>query len=162
MEALEALDRSIAINGYHKAYFTRAILHQSTGKPDLALADIEHVLAVQPRNPRALCIRGDCQERMGNDAAALESFNKAIEYDDKEPLFYMKRGMLFSKMKQHQLAIGDLDLAIELNPGSGEAYYCRGMIKQQAGQGPCQDLENALRRRYGRAREAMDRYCRRL
>jgi tetratricopeptide (TPR) repeat protein len=160
MEALEALDKSISINGYHKAYFSRAILHQATGQPELALADIEQVLKVQPHHSRALCIKGDCLERAGKLKEALENYSKAIENDPAESIFYMHRGIVFGKTQQYKLAIGDLDLAIELNPESGEAFYYRAMIKQQTGQGPCSDLETAVRKGYSRAREAMAKLCR--
>lgn len=159
MEALEAFDKSIAINSYQKAYFSRAVLHQATGNTDLALADVEQVLKLQPNNARALCIKGDCMDRKGDTKTALEYYNKAVEIDSREPLFYIKRGIAFGKMKQYSLATGDFDVAILLQPSSGEAYYFRGMIKYQAGQSPCEDLRNALQRKYQRANEAYNSLC---
>jgi len=159
MEALEALDKSIAINDYYKAHFTRAMLHEGTGKPDLALADIDKVLVVQPQNARAWYIKADCQEQMGKMDAALDNYNKAIEYESAEPLFFIRRGLLYGKMRKNTPAINDLNTAVALNPANGEALYYRGIIKYQNGISPCADLQGALQHGYRQAQPAIDKMC---
>ncbi len=159
MDALDAFNKSVAINGYQKALFSRAVLHQAAGNVDLALADIDEILKKQPNNARALCIKGDCMERKGDNEAAIDLYNKAIEYNSKEPLFYMRRGIAFSKMKQFYLAAGDFDAAILLQPANGEPYYYRGMLKYQAGQNPCEDLKLSLQKGYIRANDAFKNLC---
>ncbi|GAA4459836.1 tetratricopeptide repeat protein [Nemorincola caseinilytica] len=159
MEALEALDRSIAINDYTKAHFSRALLHLSTGKPDLALTDIDHVLRVQPGNARAWCIKGDCMERMGRLEEALNNYNKAIERNAGEPLFYVRRGATYCKLERYAPAITDLDAALDMDASNGEAYYWRAIAKQHIGQGPCSDLQNAMQRRYAPAKDALQKLC---
>ncbi len=159
MEALDALDKSVAINGYQKALFSRAVLHQATGNVNLALADINEVLKKQPTNARALCIKGDCMERKGDNKSAIEHYNKAIEYNSKEPLFYIRRGIVFGKMKQYTLATGDFDVAILLQPNNGEAHYYKGVLRYQAGQSPCEDLQLAIQKKYSRANEMFRKLC---
>jgi protein O-mannosyl-transferase len=160
MEALEALDHSIAINQYPKAYFTRAILHEATGKTDLALADIDKVLNAEPNNTRALCVRGDCLEKSGKQEEAMKCYNQAIVLSANEPLFYMRRGILFGKMNNFPSAISDLDVAISLNPGNGEALFYRGIFKHKSARGgACQDLERALKYGYMRAKAAIADIC---
>lgn len=159
MEALEAFDKSVAINGYPKALFSRAVLHQATGNTELALADIEKVLKKEPRNARAHCIKGDCLERKGFNKTAIEYYSKAIEYDSDEPIFYIRRGITFGKMKQYNLANGDFDVAILLRPNSGEAYYYRAILKHQAKQNPCEDLKLALKNGYKKAYEVYNNLC---
>ncbi len=158
-DALTALGHSIAINGYNKAYFTRALLHHATGRPDLAISDLEHVLAIQPKNARAWHLKGECLAQLGIFSAAIENYNKAIEYDATEPIFYIRRGMTFSKTRQYSMALSDLNTAIALNPANGEAFYFRAVIKHQAGQSPCTDLQDAIRRGYNRAGEMLQKIC---
>ncbi|MCF8450287.1 MAG: tetratricopeptide repeat protein [Taibaiella sp.] len=160
MEALDALDKSIAINGYVKAYFTRAMLHQSTGHTAQALADIEQVLAAQPANGRAWHIKGSCMEQQGDIQAAMTCYDRAIAADKKEPLFYIRRGLLYSKKEMHTQAMQDMEAAVALNPASGEAHYYLGMVKYQAGSAPCMDLQTALSYGYTPAKAAIEKLCR--
>jgi tetratricopeptide (TPR) repeat protein len=159
MEALDALNRSIAINDYYKAYFTRAMLYQATQQPKLAISDIDKVLEVQPDNARALFIKGDCLGQLGNANAALDNYNKAIQYDDKEPIFYMRRGLLYAQLKQQAKAINDLNSAVGLNPGNGEALFYRGTVKHQFGLNACDDLRQALKQGYMPAERAIAAIC---
>lgn len=159
MEALDALNRCLAINEYPKAYFSRAMLYQGTGRPELALADIEKVLTAQPENARAYYIKADCLEHMNNLPGALENYNKAIQYDDKDPLFYIRRGLAYGKMNQAQSGLNDLNMAVGLNPNNGEALYYRGIIKYRLGQSPCDDFNGSLRHGYSQAREAIEKFC---
>ena len=159
MEALDALNRSLAIDEYVKAYFSRALLYEGTGKYDLALADADRVLEQQPKNARAYYIKADCQEQLGNMAGAMENYNKAIAYEDNEPLFYIRRGMAYAKGNQVAQAMDDLNRAVSLNPNNGEALYYRGIVKYKSGQSPCDDLSNALRHGYKQATEAIAKIC---
>lgn len=160
MQALEAFDKSISINNYPKAHFSRAMLHMSSGRHDLALADVEAVLLNQPTNARALCIKGDCLERMGRLQEALEQYNKALELDTREPLFYVRRGATLCKLKQFAPAIADLNASLEMDASNGEALYWRGIARHETGQDACRDLRNALQRRYAPAQQALEQWCR--
>ena len=159
MEALDALNKCIAIKEYPKAYFSRAMLYEGTGKPDLAIADADKVLADQPQNARAYYIKADCLEQQGNITGALENYSKAIGYDGAEPLFYIRRGLALAKTNQLPQALSDLDVAVTQNPANGEALYYRGMVKYRMGQSPCNDFNNALRHGYKAATEAIAKFC---
>lgn len=160
MEALDALNKSLELKESAKAYFTRAMLYQGTGKPELAIADIDKVLAEQPQNGRAWYIRGDCQDRIGNLAGALESYNKAIEYEPTESLFYVRRGLILSRQQKDIPALEDLDKAVTLNSKNGEALYYRAVVKYRNHQSPCADLKAAVANGYKHAEEAMGQLCR--
>ncbi|MES2702587.1 MAG: tetratricopeptide repeat protein [Bacteroidota bacterium] len=159
MEALDALNKSIELNEYIKAYFSRAMLYEGTGKPDLAIADIDKVLAAQPQNARAWYIKGDCLEQKSDMASAVEHYSRAIEFENTEPLFYIRRGLLLSKQNKNAPALDDLERAVALDPRSGEAVYYRGIIKYRNRQEPCADLRSALKLGYTQAREALDKLC---
>ena len=159
MEALDAFNRCLAIREYTKAYFSRAMLYEGTGRPAEAIADAEKVLAEQPQNSRAYYIEADCLEQQGNMKAALDNYDKAIEYEDNEPLFYIRRGLALAKTNQVAKALADMNAAVSLNAGNGEAYYYRGIIKSRSGQPPCDDFATALKHGYKQADEAIAKYC---
>jgi tetratricopeptide (TPR) repeat protein len=158
-ESLDALNRCLAINEYPKAYFSRAMLYQTTGQPALALADINKVIDDQPQNARAYYIKADCQEQQGDVQDAMDNYNKAITYDSKEPLFYIRRGLAYAKTKQNEPALSDLNTAVNLNPANGEALYFRGVVKYHSGQSPCDDFRAAVDHGYSNAREALAKAC---
>ena len=159
MEALDAYNRCIGIKEYTKAYFSRAMLYEGTGKPELAMPDIDRVLAEQPENARAYYIKADCLEMQGNISAALENYSKAIAYEDTEPLFYIRRGLALAKTNQAGPALEDLNKAVSIKPDDGEALYFRGLIKYRSGQNACDDLHNALKYGYKQAQDAITKYC---
>jgi Tfp pilus assembly protein PilF len=160
MESLDALNRSLEIVPYHKAYFTRAMLYQGTGKPEMAIADISKVLEAQPENARAYYIKADCEEQLNRIAEAQEDYNKAIELEPREPLFYIRRGLLLAKLNKKTEALGDLEHAVSLKPDNGEALFYRGLIKYSLGQNACADWQAALQYGYRQASEMLAKACR--
>jgi tetratricopeptide (TPR) repeat protein len=159
MEALDALNKSLEIKENTKAYFSRAMLFEGTGRPQQAISDIDNVLAAQPENARAWYIKGDCLEQTNDLASALEHYNKAIALEGTEPLFYIRRGLVLTKLKRDQPALEDLEKAVSLNPNSGEALYYRAIVKHRNHQSPCADLHAALAHGYTNAQAALDKFC---
>jgi tetratricopeptide (TPR) repeat protein len=158
-QSLDALNRCLALREYPKAYFSRALLYQGMGKPELAIPDIDKVLEDQPQNARAYFIKADCLEQEAKMPEAIDYYSKAIQYDGTDPLFYERRGMVYGRTRQNAEAISDLDKAVDMNPGNGEALYYRGVIKYHSGQEPCNDLKAALDHGYKQAAEAIEKAC---
>jgi Flp pilus assembly protein TadD len=57
---------------------------------------------------------------------AILYFNKAIELDPTNPLFYSNRGAAYGVKGRNDLAVSDWTKALEINPKYGSAYYNRG------------------------------------
>lgn len=157
--ALDALNKSIQLNEYGKALFTRALLHQQTGNFAAALADITKVLRQEPGNARAHYIYADCLEQQGNIPLAIAEYNKAIELEDTEPLFYLRRGLAHAQNGDHKEGIRDMSYAIQMKPEYAEAWYWRGMIKHRSGQMPCDDLNRARNLGLAQATTALMEIC---
>lgn len=157
--SLSALNQSINLQSDAKALFTRALLYQQVGKPVLALTDIEKVLAEEPQNGRAYFIKASCMEQLNNLAGARENYGRAIQYQPAEPLFHMRRGIVNAASGRNSDAYTDLSKAIELAPQNAEAWYWRGMVSSSIGQDPCRDLNEAARRGFAKAREAIAQFC---
>ncbi len=151
-EALESLNRSLDIQFYEKAIFTRALVYQQAGRFTEALADANTILNSEPANPRAHFVKADALEQSGRIQEAVESYSAAINYEPDEPMFRMRRGIALAKLKAFGPAEQDLSMAIEMNPGNGAYWYWRGLIKRHSGKNPCDDLQQAIRLGFGEAR----------
>lgn len=157
--ALVALNKSISLKDYAKALFTRALIYQQAGDCTEAVADTRKVLQQEPGNARAYFILGDCAEQAGSKGAALEAFSKAIEYESTEPMFFLRRGLIYAQEGRNQDAIRDMSSAIQLNPRYSDAWYWRGMIKHRSGQMPCDDLNQARNLGLREATDALMEIC---
>ncbi|KAF4120201.1 hypothetical protein GMORB2_3328, partial [Geosmithia morbida] len=65
----------------------------------------------------------------GDYPGAVELYSKAIELDDKEPLFFTNRAQAYIKTEAFGYAIADTTKALELNPKLVKAYYRRGLAR---------------------------------
>lgn len=157
--ALSSLNRAIAIRDYSKALFTRALIYQQTGQYKEAHKDIIKVLRDEPGNARAHYIYADCLEQQRNGKAALQEYTKAIELDDTDPLFYLRRGLVYAKAGNTREAINDMSSAIQIDHKFAEAWYWRGMIKYRSGMMPCDDLVEARKLGLAEANEAYQQIC---
>ena len=158
-EALEALNQSIALYPYSKAYFTRAVLYHGMQSCAMALLDVNKVLEQEPENARAYYIKADCEEQSEKLDEAMQDYNRAIHYDRHEPLFLIRRGLLHAKNGEKQAAFSDLDAAVALRPDNGEALYYRALMRYGLGQSPCEDLRKAAQNGYKRAVATLKKIC---
>ncbi len=70
---------------------------------------------------------------------AITNFDKAIELNPKNSIFYYNRGRAKSASGKDKAAIADYDTAIQLNSGAVYVYIARGNAKQALG-----DYEGAI------------------
>jgi tetratricopeptide (TPR) repeat protein len=157
--ALDALNRCIAISGYPKAMFTRALIYEQTGRPVDALKDIDKVLDAEPDNARAYYIKGRCLEQQGQLHGAIRYYDLAIQNDENEPLYDTQKAVAEAKLGQTAQALNDLNVAIGKNENFAGAWYWRGLIKHQLGQQPCGDLQHARKLGSRDAEAAIARIC---
>lgn len=77
--------------------------------------------------------RGVLFFRVGRIAEAIEDFNSALHYNNRDKLIYLKRGMAFDELKMHERAIDDFSAAISLDADYAEAYVFKGNSLMEAG-----------------------------
>lgn len=157
--ALAALNKSINLNEYSKALFSRALLYEQTGNFSAALPDIRKVITAEPANARAHYIYAVCMEEQGELITAINAYTTAIQYENTEPLFYVRRGLAYAKQRRNEEGINDMSSAIQLNNKYAEAWYWRGMIKHRSGMMPCDDLNKARNLGLAAATEALTEIC---
>lgn len=142
-EALSALNKAISIQETSKALFSRALLYQQIGDVDRVLTDILKVLEAEPGNAHAHYIKADCLDQKGRLMVAEQEYNLAIQYEGDEPLYYLRRGLVYAKQGRANDAMNDMNKALSLDHNYTEALYWRAMIKYRSGQDPCDDLRSA-------------------
>ncbi len=76
---------------------------------------------------------------------ALVTISMLID-EDERPTYYFQRSKLYSIQKKYQLALMDLDKAVEMAPTDATLYYHRALLKQKLHdiQGAFFDFESAI------------------
>jgi len=64
----------------------------------------------------------------GQYALAIAEYDKAIDIDPFEAIYYHNRGCAYYKLGNYRLALSDLDQALSLDPRFVEAYYNRSVV----------------------------------
>ncbi|HRK70540.1 MAG TPA: hypothetical protein PLA85_03065 [Micropepsaceae bacterium] len=77
--ALELADAAVAFAPrYAEGFSTRATIHALKEDYGAAMADLQQALVIEPRHYRALANAGAILESSGDDARALEAYDKAL------------------------------------------------------------------------------------
>jgi tetratricopeptide (TPR) repeat protein len=87
------------------------IYQQHTGTSFTSFQAVE-----KPLSPTNLCMRAMNQRFLGNYEQAMADVNQAIELEP-SPFFYNERGILYTVLQQHDLALADYATAIERSAG---------------------------------------------
>jgi tetratricopeptide (TPR) repeat protein len=111
-----------------EAYFSRGNAYKSENKYELAYADFNKAIELDPNYAQAYYNRGTAFMEENKHDQALADFNKAIKLDPNFPLAYNNRGNVFLNENKYELALADFNKAIELNPGLSQAYNNRGNV----------------------------------
>ena len=143
--AIEAYTKAIELNSkYKEAYLKRGQSHQELEQFDVALNDFDKAIKLDPTYVEAYISRGATYTQKRKFDLALNDFNKAIERDPKNSRAYAERayglwydivcwiataphayvpGQEKDLRKQYDLAIADINKAIELGPNDDGDYY---------------------------------------
>src|ERR1700743_1935518 len=116
-----------------KALLSRSRLFMSRVKLDLALADAEAAVLLNPKSVPALLSRGYARQRKGNAEGALADFSQAIEVDPKNASAVFARGALRNDQRNFAEALPDMNQAIELRPDYAQAYVARARAYIETG-----------------------------
>lgn len=120
----------------------RSYYHEMNGHPELGLADLDRLLAANPKNASAYESRCWVNGMMNKLDAALADCNKSIELAPNVPNAIENRGAVELKMGDFDKAIDDFEAALKLkgytpDGNAGEpiagALYGRGLARQKKG-----------------------------
>jgi tetratricopeptide (TPR) repeat protein len=132
--AVEFYNHGIKANPDGYAYYSgRAAFFERTGDYEKALKDysvsIEKGLAAgfEPAKLKSLYAdRADIYLEMGETEKALQDATTAIDLSEgKDNFAFMRRGKIYENQKQYELALGDYDRAVAIDPDDEYAHYYR-------------------------------------
>jgi len=93
-----------------------------------AIKLLDSFIAANPRDSRALVLRGDAKAEVGDDEAALKDYNTAIEIAPDYEYAYVTRCETRLQLNDQTGAMSDCDMAIRLDPTDAKAYEDRGDV----------------------------------
>jgi tetratricopeptide (TPR) repeat protein len=124
---------------YEGVLASLGIVHRRLGDTDLARADFEAVLALDPRNTNALFNLGEMEIEAGNPPAALRYFDQVIELYDEPVAPRLAAGVAAYQMGDLRRAHDELERVAAAAPELAEVHYYRALLREQQG-----DLDGAL------------------
>jgi tetratricopeptide (TPR) repeat protein len=125
----------------------RGLAHELNDSPDLARADYDAALAVNPKCALALQCRASLREDGGDLPGALADYAAAIKADPRDAEGYAGRGRVLVALGRHKEAFADLAAAIRLDPTDAEHFDNRGNAYNDVGEyeKAVQDYDRAIR-----------------
>ena len=117
-----------------ETYFLRGNACYDLGLYDLAIANYDKAIQLEPNSAHAYNNRGVVKADLGQHFAAIMDYDKAIQLKPILADAYMNRGVAKAALDQHFAAISDYDKAIQLEPDDATAYNNRGVAKADLGQ----------------------------
>ena len=106
-QAINDLDVLIPVAPFPRFYATRAKCYGALGKRKEQIADLNRVIALEPRNAKPLIARGRAFLSMGKTKDALADANKAISLGRRYRESYKFRVECYTKMKNKVAADAD-------------------------------------------------------
>ncbi|MBK9438408.1 MAG: tetratricopeptide repeat protein [Chloracidobacterium sp.] len=99
----------------------------SDSEIELALADAQKAIDLNPKNTNALNVRGIVKSYKGDEIAARVDFDRVIELDPRAFKAYMNRGIGKNRLKDYAGAIADYTKVIEIATPMSATYSERGI-----------------------------------
>ena len=134
LEAIYIYDLIISKRPEAGIYYNRGVVRSDLGQKQVAIADYDRAIAINPNFAQAYYNRGNAKSDLGQNQAAIADYDRAIAINPNFAQIYYNRGNVKSDLGQKQAAIADYDRAIVINPNLAAAYYNRGNAKYGLGQ----------------------------
>jgi tetratricopeptide (TPR) repeat protein len=97
------------------------------GEHDLALADFDRVIAINPDFAAAYFGRGTARHFKGDLDLAIEDYDRAIEMDPNDVEVYYNRDVAYKDKGDYDRAIADFETVLRIDPD-----YRHGALLRQA------------------------------
>lgn len=115
------------------AYGNRGEAYRDLGKFDLAMADFNKSIEVDPNYAESYNSRGQMHGMSGNTEAALQDFKRAIELNPRFDEAYNNIGIIYAMRNERGKALVHFEKAVEIDPYNlqanynlGDLYYAKG------------------------------------
>ena len=117
-----------------ETYFRRGYACYDLGLYDLAIANYDKAIQLEPNDAHAYNNRGLAKTYLGQHFSVISDYDKAIQLKPNDAMAYYNRGLAKYYLGQYFSAISDFDKAIQLKPDLARTYYNRGVAKARLGQ----------------------------
>jgi serine/threonine-protein kinase len=132
--ATDYCDRAIALNKNLPAVFTIAArIHADTGHNDMALAEFDQALKLDPRNADARLGRASVYERLGRIKEAENEFRAAVELRPEYWVGVSELGSFYFRQHRTDDAAREFRREVELVPDSANAHSNYGAMLSRLG-----------------------------
>ncbi len=128
-EAIRDFDRAVELKpDLASAYAGRAVANMAVGDILGANQDAVQARLLDPTDPNSVIVLGRILSGAGRTADAWEMFNEGVELAPDEGPAYWWRGRFLYQIARYDLALSDLNLAIEFSPVSAQPYLDRATM----------------------------------
>ena len=150
--AIEAYSAALAVNPNDPDILNnRCGAYFATQQLDLATADCDRGLSVQPNDASIYLARGNIRLTQEDSEGAVQDYSRVIELNKTannpsvDQRAYSNRASALVNLGDLNGALRDVNKAIELKPDAAEDYFKRGAIQATTGdrEAAAQDMEKA-------------------
>jgi len=127
-EALQDCDRSLAISETQDALATRASVFRAQHRFEEAQADIDRAVALDPRTPKPLFVRGLVHVDFGRLREALADFQAVVAVLPTDVPALSNLGSTLCSLGRHDEALAAYNRAIAIDENFAAAYFGRGEV----------------------------------
>lgn len=103
------------------------------GEPAKAISLAGQVIKAEPKNTKALALRGRFYEDTRDHVRAIADFDAVLKLDPKAALIYQHRGSEHFKAGHFKESLADFDQFLTLVPGQAAQHWQRGISCYYAG-----------------------------
>ncbi len=105
-------------------------LYQRTGKNEKAIAELQKLIAMDPKDAQAYGMLAEVYQNMGEKQKALDTFNKVLEVDPNNPFihlslaeYYRANGDKDRSLQELKFAFSNKDLDVETKVNIVNSYF---------------------------------------
>ncbi len=111
-------------------YFRLELLSPTSASDrNQALADLEHIVRLVPKDPRGFFLRGSLRAKAKQFDAAIDDFSQSLDLDATFAPALLERALAYYALREFEVALEDLNAYLKLDPNSAEGFSTRGTAR---------------------------------